>query len=294
MFKKNMFLTVFTAIALLLAACGDDATDGEVGETDSSGDKGEIEIGLNNWAENIAISNMWKIILEEEGYDVTLTMSEKAPIWTGIASGGIDLSLEVWLPTTDEPFYEDHGDDLDMHEVWFEGTGLGLAVPEYFDIDSIDELNDRADEFDNRIVGIDAGASLTRITEEALEEYDLDLDFVVSSEPAMITELDTAYQEGEPVVVTLWNPHWAFSDFDIKYLEDPKGVYGEPEDIYYMSRLGFEDEYPEVIEWLNNWMMDDETLGELMSYINELGEEEGAEKWIDENRDMINEWLGKE
>ncbi len=285
-------MSAILSLALVLTACGGSEENGNEGEVE---EKGSIEIGFNNWAENIAITNMWKLILEEEGYDVEITMSEKAPIWTGIASGSIDLSLEVWLPTTDEPFYEEHGDNLEMHEVWFEGTGLGLVVPEYVDIDSIEQLNERADEFEDRIVGIDAGASLTRLTEEAVEDYELELEFLVSSEPAMITELDSAYNQEEPVVVTLWNPHWAFSDYDIKYLEDPQGVYGEPEDIYYMSRLGFEDDYPEVIEWLNNWMMDDDSLGALMSAINQLEDEEaGAQQWIDENRDMVDEWLGNE
>ncbi|WP_096189563.1 glycine betaine ABC transporter substrate-binding protein [Evansella halocellulosilytica] len=292
MFGKKLTMSAILSLALVLTACGGSEENGNEGEVE---EKGSIEIGFNNWAENIAITNMWKLILEEEGYDVEITMSEKAPIWTGIASGSIDLSLEVWLPTTDEPFYEEHGDNLEMHEVWFEGTGLGLVVPEYVDIDSIEQLNERADEFEDRIVGIDAGASLTRLTEEAVEDYELELEFLVSSEPAMITELDSAYNQEEPVVVTLWNPHWAFSDYDIKYLEDPQGVYGEPEDIYYMSRLGFEDDYPEVIEWLNNWMMDDDSLGALMSAINQLEDEEaGAQQWIDENRDMVDEWLGNE
>ncbi|NJP38012.1 glycine betaine ABC transporter substrate-binding protein [Alkalicoccus luteus] len=288
--------TVLTGAALvsvmLLAACGDN--DGNSNEESAQeGEGGSIELGYNNWTENIAITNMWKLLLEEQGYDVEITMSEKSPIWVGVANGDLDAALEVWLPTTDEPLYEEHGDNLELSETtWFEGTGLGLVVPEYVDIDSIDELNDNVDMFGGEIVGIDAGASLTRLTEDVVEDYELDYELLVSSEPAMISELDTAYNNEEPVLITMWNPHWAFSDYDIKYLEDPEGVYGEPEDIYYMTREGFHEEHPEVIEWWDNWEMDDDTLGELMSYINDMDDEvEGAEAWIDDNRDMVEEWI---
>ncbi|MCE7792769.1 glycine betaine ABC transporter substrate-binding protein [Salipaludibacillus sp. CUR1] len=298
--KSKLLMGGLLSSALVLAACGDDNgtnvnednnNDGNNEAADTAG--GEIEIGLNNWAENIAVSNMWKVLLEEQGFEVTLTMSEKAPIWTGIANDDLDLALEIWLPTTDQHLYEDFKGDIHLHdETWFSGTGLGLVVPEYMDIDSIEELNDNVDLFDGEIVGIDAGASLTGLSEEAIEEYELDYNLLVSSEPAMISELDSAYQAEEPVVVTLWNPHWTFSDYDLKYLEDPKNVFGEPEDIYYMSRQGFEDEHPEVIEWLNNWYMDDETLGDLMSVINDLDdEEEGAQQWVEDNRDLVDEWI---
>jgi glycine betaine/proline transport system substrate-binding protein len=293
--------------AVFITACGgnedggnDEAAENneaagsnEAADNEGNGEAGgAIEIGLNNWSENIAVSNLWKIILEEEGYDVELTMSEKSPIWVGVANGDIDASLEVWLPNTDAPYYDEHEENVEIGETWFEATGLGLVVPEYVDINSIEELNDNTEMFNEEIVGIDAGASLTQLTEEAVEEYELDYDFLISSEPAMISELDTAYENEEPVVVTLWNPHWAFSAYDLKYLEDPDNVFGDSEDIHYMTRTGFGDDYEEIVEWWDNWEMDDETLGELMTYINEDDDEEaGAQRWLDDNRDLVDEWI---
>ncbi len=52
-------------------------------------------------------------------------------------------------------------------------------------IDSLAELADNAELFDNRLVGIEAGAGLTRITQdEAIPTYGLeDLEYVISSTP---------------------------------------------------------------------------------------------------------------
>ncbi|PWA12092.1 glycine/betaine ABC transporter [Pueribacillus theae] len=296
--RKNILLAfLFLVSIFLLASCGgnqqeNDAGGGGNGETNKE-NKGKVSIGLNNWAENVAVSNLWKVLLEDKGYEVELSSMEKAPVWTGIAQGDLDIAPEVWLPITDEPLYEEYKDDIELGETWYEGTGLGLAVPEYMDIASIEELNDKKSEFKlEKIVGIDAGASLMGLTRNAIDEYSLDYDLIESSETAMLSELDKAYQNKEPIVVTMWNPHWAFSEYKIKYLEDPKKVYGEADDIYFMTRKGFKDDFPEVVEWMNNWKMDDDSLGELMA----IGQEKedpiaAAKEWIKKNQDLVNEWM---
>ncbi|RBW68943.1 glycine/betaine ABC transporter [Bacillus taeanensis] len=288
-------LSLLLALSFALAACSSNENAGENTENNNEAveEKGELVFGYNNWSENIAVTNMWKILLEEQGYEVELKSMEKSPVWAGIAGGDLDVAAEVWLPITDEPLYEEYKEDLDLHETWYEGTGLGLVVPAYMNIDSIDELNDNKDLFEEaQIVGIDPGASLMRLTNDTITEYGLDYELIESSGPAMMTELDKAYEDEEPIVVTLWNPHWAFADYDLKYLEDPKNVYGDPDDIYYMTRKGFEADHPEVVTWMNNWQMDDASLGSLMSIINEEGDAEtGAKKWIEENRDLVDEWV---
>ena len=51
-----------------------------------------LVIGTNNWAENIAVANMWKIILEEEhGYDIELSDVGKSVLYSGLANEDFDL-----------------------------------------------------------------------------------------------------------------------------------------------------------------------------------------------------------
>lgn len=256
--------------------------------------EGELKIGLNNWAENIAVSNMWEILLEEKGYDVTLVSAGKSVVYDGVARDNLDMGLEVWLPKTDKPFVSKYEDDLVIQEDWYNGTGLGLVVPTYVEeIDNITQLNENADMFDGEIVGIDPGSALMGMTETALDEYSLsDFQLVSSSGPGMTSALKRAVSQEEPIVVTLWNPHWAFAEFDLKYLEDPKNIYGKGEDIYWMSREGLEEDHPQVVAWLNKWQMNDTQLGGLMAKINEVGDpQEGAKAWIESHRDLVNSWM---
>ncbi|EGK09866.1 proline/glycine betaine ABC superfamily ATP binding cassette transporter, membrane protein [Desmospora sp. 8437] len=261
--------------------------------------KGTIKIGHNNYVENIAVSHLWKQILEEKGYRVELTQTEKAPLWTGVAGGNMDMAVEVWLPHTDAPYYDQYKDRVELHEPWYKGTALGLVVPEYMkDVETISDLNRYKDQFKRggkpSIVGIDPGASLMGLTEKAIQSYDLDYKLIESSEPAMLSELDSAYKKKEPVVVTLWNPHWVFNKYGLKYLKDTKKVYGEPDTIYYVTRKGFKKDQPEVVQWMDNWHMDDETLGALLKNMEDADNPEQAVKqWMDDHRELIEEWTKK-
>ena len=295
---------LFLGIVLVLAACGggDDSENAEGGNGDGGSDNGEsteekgsISIGMNNWAENVAVSNMWKIVLEEKGYDVELKQVEKGFLYEALSSGDLDIGMEIWLPNTDKAFYDKYEEDIDWRETWYEGTELGLVVPTYMeDINTIEDLKttDALDE--KQIVGIDAGASLMSLTEDAIKEYDLDYSLAASSGPTMTTELKGAIEDEEPIVVTLWKPHWVFAEMDLKFLEDTKGVYGESENISYAARKGLEEDNPTVVKWFDNFKMDDQQLGSLMAALNEADTpEEGAQNWIDEHQDVIDEWTAE-
>src|SRR5690606_29457998 len=115
------------------------------------------------------------------------------------------------------------------------GAKIGLVVPTYVDINSIEDLaNDGVGEqFDYTIIGIEPGAGIMQATDKALDDYGLRGDWTVleSSSSAMAVELQKAYENQKPIIVTGWTPHWKFAKMDLKYLDDPKGSYGGTEQI---------------------------------------------------------------
>src|SRR5690606_13162841 len=204
---------------------------------------------------------------------------------------------EVWLHHTDKAYYEKYKDRVELHQPWYEGTALGLVVPEYVEeVETIADLNKHKELFRRgdqpAIVRSDWGASLMMLTEKAIQTYSLDYELIESSEPVMLSELDKAYKKKEPVVVTLWNPHSVFNKYKLKYLKDPEKVYGEPDTIYYVTRKGFKQEHPEVIQWMDRWEMDDNTLGELMKNMEDTDNpEQAVRQWLEKHRDLVNEWV---
>lgn len=150
-----------------------------------------------------------------------------------------------------------------------------------------------AEQLDNKIIGIDPGAGIMKITiDEVLPEYGLDdWEVVEGSGAAMTAALKKAYDKEEPIVITGWSPHWKFSKYDLKYLEDPKGVYGGAEDVNTIVRLGLKDDHPNAHKLLDQFEWKPEDIEEVMGFIQDgMDVPEAAEKWVNENEEAVSAW----
>jgi len=252
-----------------------------------------ITIGVNNWAENIAVANLWKLLLIEKNHKVTLQNADKALLYNGVGQGHIDLTFEVWLPVSDKPAFDKVKNDVHLIGPWFDEAKLGLAVADTVDIESIEQLNNNTG-VPEVIVGIDSGSSLMTLAEKAKAAYSLKQKVMPSSESAMLLSLERSIKRKEAVVVTLWKPHWIWAKHPLRFLQDPKGIFGKSDSIYGIAAKDFKEKYPDIERWLQTWKMDDTTLGELMSEIIKHGQtspEKGAAVWIKENRSLVEQWL---
>ena len=282
------------ATALGLTACMPPGYYGASGTLDNGDQKSMHIVVFNGWDEDTAASYLWKYVLEEKGYDVQLTNSDVAPAYTGLANGDYDVVFDTWLPNTHKEYMDTYGEDLTDLGAWNEQASLELAVPEYSEIDSIDELRAKASDFGNKIVGIEPAAGETKVvSDQVIPEYGLDgMDFVTSSTPAMLADLKAAIAKQEDVVVTLWRPHWAYDAFPIKDLEDPKGALGDNEEIHTIAKQSIADDFPTATKWMRDFEMDSDTLYSLENALVNSGAKTSeypaiTEQWASEHRDYV-------
>lgn len=264
--------------------------------TKEESQKSTVKLAYVNWAEGIAMTNLASAILQEKmGYKTELTMADVAPVFTSVASGNTDVFLDVWLPVTHEDYMEKYGDKLVDLGTVYENAMLGLVVPSYVEIDSVEQLNDNKDLFSGEIIGIDAGAGLMTATEKAVEAYNLDYKLLTGSGTTMTAALSKAIEAKDPIVVTGWAPHWMFARWDLKVLDDPKNVFGEVENIHIVTRKGLEEDQPEVVEFLKKFKLTEEELGDLMGAIEEDGEDPAAvaKTWMENHEELIQSFLSK-
>jgi glycine betaine/proline transport system substrate-binding protein len=87
---------------------------------------------------------------------------------------------------------------------WYDDARLTIAVNKNSPLKSIEDLKTNPDVVGNRLVGIESGAGLTKITKEkVIPAYGLDkLDFVESSTPAMLAELSGAIKGCKNIAVS--------------------------------------------------------------------------------------------
>ena len=295
--KLGLLLLVAVLSLSVLAGCSNDDggnTDSDVGpeETDN-GDKPTVKIGYVNWADDVAMTELAAAVLEDKmDYEVDMINAEAGVIFTSLADGSTDFFLDLWLPVTHKDYFDKYEEDLVKMSKSYDTAKIGLVVPEYVDINSIDELKEKADMFDGQIVGIDSGAGVMQSTSEAIETYGLDMELTTGSEPTMVASLQDAIENEEPVIVTAWDPHWKFAKWDLKFLEDPEGVYGDGEEAYTVARKGTEEDMPEVHEFFENFHMEVADLADLMNTIEEGSDiKADVRGWMEENEDIVNAWI---
>jgi ABC-type proline/glycine betaine transport system permease subunit/ABC-type proline/glycine betaine transport system substrate-binding protein len=258
---------------------------------DFGGGKEKVTLAYVSWESEIASTNVVKKVLEKQGFEVDLVETQATPMWQGVAQGDVDAHVAGWFPVTSKVIadqfkgqYVDLGPNL-------KGARVGLVVPSYVKANSITELNQYKDQFKGRIVGIDPGASMMQTTEKVIDQYGLDYQLINGSDATMSAELSKAIQKKEWIVVTGWQPHWKFADFDLKFLEDPKKMYGGEESIHTIVRKGLKEDKPEVYRILDRFHWTKEDMEEVMSDIhNGMSPDKAAEKWVENHPDKVKEW----
>lgn len=253
--------------------------------------KEAISLSYVEWDTEVASTNVIAEVLKQEGFDVTITPLDNAIMWESIANGESDAMVAAWLPNTHGAQYEQYQDKVDNLGVNLEGAKVGLTVPSYMNVNSIDELTDEANQ---TITGIEPGAGVVKAAEETLSAYDnlSDWQLETSSSGAMTVALGQAYKKKEPIVITGWSPHWMFAKYDLNYLEDPKQAMGAEETINTMARENLKEDSPEAYRILKNFKWSKDDMEKVMLEINSGTDPvKAAQNWIKENPDTVKTWL---
>jgi len=259
--------------------------------------KGELSIGyVDGWSDSVATTNVAaEIIKQKLDYDVKLQAVATGIMWQGVATGKLDMMLSAWLPVTHGEYWAKNKDSVVDYGPNFKDAKIGLIVPEYVKAVSIEDLK-TDDSFKKKIVGIDAGSGVMLKTDQAIKDYGLDgYKLQASSGAAMISELTRAENKHESIAVTGWVPHWMFAKWKLRFLEDPKGVYGAAETVNSIGSKELDKKAPDVVAFLKkfSWASKDE-IGEVMLAIQDGAKPEVAAKdWVAKHPDRVKEWTGQ-
>lgn len=144
------------------------------------------------------------------------------------------------------------------------------------------------------ITGIEAGAGEMTTTQKAVKAYGLTnskWQLQTSSTAAMTSTLAKSVKNHQPIVVTSWTPHWMINKFHLKFLKDPKNIYGKSEDIHTIVRKGLKKDKPEAYEMLNRFNWKPDQMADIMLKVNNGENPKTATvKWMKQNQQQVNSW----
>jgi len=271
-----------------------------------------VRLAYVEWSSEIASTHLVQAIIQEKlGKTCHILPMEADEMWEAVARGTVDAMVSAWLPETQGKLYKKYKDQVDNLGPNLENARVGLVVPNitvgrqtmgtglrnkpYISTNSITELPEYVRDFKGKIIGIDPAAGVMERTREAIKVYGLNQYRLISgSEISMTAELSNAIRKQRWIVVTGWIPHWMFGRWNLKFLEDPKKVYGSKEYISTIARKGLHKDMPAVYRFLDQFNWNAQEMDQLMVWIkddNGMYPYEKALRWIRYNQDQVNSWI---
>ena len=253
-------------------------------------DRPPVRIGWVNWSDTeITVKLATTALQEHLKQPVKLVMADIGIQFQALANGNIDLIPMVWLPSTHKAFYDKYKDRLEDLGVLYEGR-IGMAVPTSIpisEIASVEDLNKPhiREKLDGKILTSEVGNGQYKLTVKAIEDYKLTgYKLVASSESGMLNELDRNLKRNKWSLVNAWSPHWMFSKWSLRYLDDPKQIFGGAEQIHAMARKGFSAEYPEVASFFAHYSIPQADLEALMMQARETSSDKAVAAYYAANK----------
>lgn len=255
-------------------------------------EKKDLTIAYVEWSDAVVATNIIKTVLEDKGYTVKIVPLSGAAMWQAVATGEADAMVAAWLPATHAAYnakLKDKVVDLGPNVT---GAKIGWAVPTYVDIASVEDIKKDPAKIGGKVIGIDPGAGLMKASEKAIKDYALPVKLVEGSDATMVAALKDAYAKKEPIVITTWTPHWMFAEWDLKYLADPKGVFGGEETVNTVVSTKLKEEAPEAYKILDNFSLSLDDEQKVMVENNKPGADPAAtaKAWVAANKAKVDAW----
>lgn len=278
-------IRVHNSIAQLIVEEGygydTEVTSGTTAATVQSLEKGDINVYMELWTDNI-----------KEVYEAAIEKGNIVNVSTNFA----DNSQGLYVPT-----YVIEGDA----ERGIEPIAPDLKTVE--DLAKYPEIfQDPEDKSKGRIIGAPSSWTVSEHLETKLQTYGLDEQYnylAPGSDSAIVASLVGAYKEGEPWIGYYWSPTWVTASYDLTLLadnpydetvwEETKGTEFPPNDVVIAVHKDFPTQAKDVVDFLSNYETSNELTEQALDYMNEADAEpaEAAKWWMQEHEEIWTTWV---
>ncbi|WP_018249869.1 ABC transporter substrate-binding protein [Orenia marismortui] len=298
--KKKFVLFLSLVLILSLASACTQQGSSKKANKELAVKQSKVSFGYVNWPGVTVKTEVAKEVLESLGYEVETSSLGEQVIFKSMENDELDAFLGNWMPSMKNTFepYQKKG-VIENVRLNLDQALYKTAVPKYVweaGVKSMADLNKYADKFDHQIIGLEAGNAGNIIIKNAIDNntYQLkDWELMSGSTAAMLATVERATKKKEWVAFHGWKPHWMNIKYDLKYLEDPEGIWGEESEVYTAARPELKKEAPNFYKFLEQFNVSSEIQSGWILEYQKKGRpaEEVAQEWIKNNNDLIQEWV---
>lgn len=274
-----------------------------------------IRLAINEWTGQHVTTHVAGEMLKAAGYQVEYVTAGMMNQFQAIADGDIHATLEIWSSNVSDEYAKQvaAGGVTELGDLGLDAKE-GIAYPAHVadlcpGLPAWEALKDCAMQFataDTIPMGrlVDYPADWGTPGADRMTGLELPFKAVpAGSEGALITELRASTEKKSPLLITFWQPHWAMSAYDVKFVDLPVGndacftdpAWGPnpnavndcdfaPSRIFKAGWSGLAEKWPAAYEILSNYELSVEAQQPMMGAVDVDG---GTVE------DVVADWMGK-
>jgi glycine betaine/proline transport system substrate-binding protein len=255
----------------------------------------DLQLGYTNDSTSIITSNVVKAVLVEKlGTSVKMTAYPVDKLWGEVATGNVDVMVSAWLPQSHAALLKKYKGQIEILKPVTLGVTIGLVTPTYVTINRLDQFNTKKSRFKNNIYCIKGHIGSIEMTKRAIAAYSLKkVKCVELTEQQLIKKIEDCSSKLEWIALGAWTPHIIFSQWKLKFLQDPKDVFSKDEQIVAISKPTFKKDERDAYAFLKKFYCSPKEIQEMMNAIIKLNKSPYgvAKEYISKNSEQVNKWI---
>jgi glycine betaine/proline transport system substrate-binding protein len=309
--------------ALALSGCGgSDIKDTDTGAVGGgAADCGELNLAVNPWVGMEASAYVVGRVAETQlGCTVNYVKTKEELSWAGFGTSEVDVIVEDWgHPDLEKQYFSSKGGDGTAENIgsdgnegvihWYVPPWLAEAHPDVLDWQN---LNKYASDFATSESGgqgqfLGADPSYVQYDEAIIKNLDLNFKVVFSGgEAASISAFQKAEKDHEWLIGYFYEPQWLFAQEKLVPVKLPPykpGCEDDPDKVdcdYPVTQLqkvastDWLNSGSSAVDFIKNWQWTNDDQNAVAEMIANEGMDpaDAADKWIADNKDKVDAWLG--
>jgi glycine betaine/proline transport system substrate-binding protein len=287
-----------------------------------------IKLTLHDWTGQLITTQLMGEVLKKAGYSVEYVQADYLAQFPGLESGDLHVAMELWDTTAREALdasvatgnTENFGPTgMKAKEEWWYPIYMkelcpGLPNWEALKEPACAEAFSTAETAPN---GRYLGGPVTwgGYDEERIAALDLPFEVIhAGTDAALFAELESAYQRKAPIILWIYDPHWAPAKFEGEFVEfppytpecytdpavglNPDAAYdcGKPfGEIWKAGWVGVKDKWPGAHKAIQAFTLDNKEMGLMITEVDLNGKaiEAVVADWMAANEARWSSWIAK-